>query len=173
MLSLIPEQAALEGRDWDTYEKLIAKLLGWDPKSISSVTYEYAEIFGTNGGSVGSQVMKVKTVTGRSSEKEISHHAMAAVSAGIEFSSVLSPVSAHAEVSSQYDFTSARTDAMHKEEIHENTLTIDFSKPSYVYQKTITINYVDGTKDTIGTGMFFSNEPMSLTETIPYCKMNI
>merc|ERR1712228_1108404 len=99
----------------------------------------------------GSQEMKVKTVTGRSSKKEISQHAMAAVSAGIKFSSALSPVSAHVEVKSQYDF----------------------SKPTYVYQKGITINYVDGTSDKIGTGMFYSHEPMPFSETIPYCKMNI
>lgn len=170
---MIAEQAAIEKRDWDTYEKVLVKVIGWDQKGISSVTYEYAEIFGTNGGSVGSQEMKVKTVTGRSSKKEISQHAMAAVSAGIKFSSALSPVSAHVEVKSQYDFTSARTDAMHFEKEEINDLTIDFSKPTYVYQKGITINYVDGTSDKIGTGMFYSHEPMPFSETIPYCKMDI
>lgn len=96
---------------------------------------------------------------------------MASVTAGVEFSSFLSPVSAHAEVSAQYDFSSASTNASKQYKETEETLTIDFSKPLYVYQKSVTITYRDLTYDVINMGKFVSHKPMKMSETIDYCKI--
>jgi len=52
-LTLLAKEADAQGKEWDTFEKLVVKVTGWNPKTIKSITYEYAEKYGTNGGSSG------------------------------------------------------------------------------------------------------------------------
>jgi len=170
-LTLLAKEADAQGKEWDTFEKLVLKVTDWNPKTIKSITYEYAEKLGTNGGSQGTYDKKVIIKEGTTSTQTISHEAMASVTAGVEFSSFLSPVSAHAEVSSQYDFSSASTNASKEYKETEETLTIDFSVPLYVYQKSVTITYRDLSSDVMYMGKFVSHKPMRISETIDYCKI--
>lgn len=94
-------------------DKVIIKIMDHNPKSIVSITYMYDEIYGVTGGSSGSEVQRLKIITGLDSEEDVSNKVMVAVKAGVKYSSKLSPVSGHFEISSQFDFSSASHHATH------------------------------------------------------------
>lgn len=170
-LSLMAKEAEYEGKEWNTLGKVIYKITDHKPKQIVSITYAYSEIYGVTGGSSGSEVQTLKTYEGVDNEEEVTKDAMVAVTAGIKYSSALSPVSADFEISSRYDFSSATKHATHETKETEDTLTIEFDKPTYIYQKSVTINYSDTSQQTIYMGRFVSDKEMAIAETVPYCKI--
>merc|ERR1712083_270028 len=128
--------------------------------------------FGARGGSAGSHTVSTEIRTGRSSSHEVSHAAMAAVTASLEYSNSLSPVSGDVSISGQYDFSSVTADSSNYETTSTETLTIDLSKPVYVYEKVVTIYYANGTTDRIGSGMLISDVPLPLNQTVDTCDVN-
>lgn len=156
-----------------TYYEIVSDIVGGipDADTVVSVTFEYAEIFGTTGGSAGTQTFEVVVTTGRSSQNEISESSMVSVTAAMSYSSDFSPLSGSIEVSASYEFSGVYTYASEYQQTKTESQTIDLSMPQYVYQKGVTINYADGHSDYIGVGKFISSEPIGMRTTIDGCKL--
>ena len=150
MLQAFTEVAEMRKRyGLDTYLTFgdIAKKLYYGNQNwntIESLTYDYTEVFGNVGGSAGEMTFEVTTTVGRSSQTELSETTMESITAGIELSHVLSPVSLSIEVSAQHDFSSASVASRTYERTETDSLTIDVSEPCYVYQRGVTITYGSG-----------------------------
>ena len=98
-LNRLAEYRAANGMNKNTLYEIMVELTKIPPANqVVSVTFEYAEIFSTSGGSNGSQTFTLETVKGRSTESEISHSAMVRVDAAVCYSSDFSPISGSLEV---------------------------------------------------------------------------
>ena len=156
----------------NTFEELVAWITGRDALKVTHVNFKHVEKFAAYGGSAGTQTFSTKIKTGRSSSKEVSHAAMAAVTASLEYANFMSPVSGGVTIEGQYDFSSVTSDSSKYEKETEETLKVDLSQPLFLYQKEVTITYANGDTDRIGSGMVISSTPLPLNETIDTCDVN-
>jgi hypothetical protein len=94
---------------------------------------------------------------------------MASIEASIEYSNVLSPVSADGKVSGAYDFTNVTEFASYYNVEKEWNITVDLSDPIYIYERQVVIEYANGKSELISCGMRNSSVPQPLNERVEVC----
>lgn len=142
-----------------------------DADTVVSVTFEYSEVFGATGGSLGSYYQLYQSIVGRSSEQSISQSAMLSVEAAVSYSSEFSPVSGSIEASASYEWSGVSDVAQSQTDTTTVELSISLAEERHVYQKGVTIHYANGESDYIGMGTVTSTEPIDMRITVDGCKL--
>lgn len=146
------------------------KITGMNTKKIVSVNFNYANKFTNTGGSGGTRTETITYTTGRSSQEEITRSSSYAVEAAAEISYGIFTGSLSASAS--WDFNSFNAYSHHYEQTYTEELEIDLEFPAYVYEKSVTIYYADGTQARVGLGKYISDEPVELDYTVNGCEFD-
>lgn len=153
-------QKSCEGKDHCGYPTTVAEvdavLTKFDPYKVAKVTFNAANIFSTTGGSKGSQWIKYDKITGTTSTDKTNHSTSKEVHAAVEVSFNAGFVSGSASVKGehQWNFSDFKENSMKQIKKETTTQEIFFDEPCYLYQKSVTVTYMNGEEHTVYLGLY-------------------
>lgn len=109
-----------------------------DADKLRKITYSFVQTFGASGGGGTSQLVSdIEMRYGRETNTTVSHSAMAHVTLNQAWIAGGQPGAV--QIDAQYDFSKVVSSHEYVNEKRNLSLTLDLSKPCYVYYMSITV----------------------------------